>query len=378
MPEEGTHECCFIDNKVQLKCGHGLPLLSAACKGSNSQLVRNSSTRMPVETGYVGKHKVIVLRDSGCSTAVVRRSLVEPNQFTGNYQHCILIDGTVRKEEVANIYVDTPFYEGHLEVLCMEQPIYDLIIGNTHGVRDPFVENIKTLSDSDMAKQTGLSNNDQSNSKATVEVEQGVQMRAPEKKKTGKVEPLIVVNQTVDTVDVAQGVQTKFQKEKDTVKVRHSNVVDQVEDITEVTKDVQMRFQEEKQKGKIKHPKVANQIADITLAEIKEARNGDETLSVPIRTAESGEKKAAKNSSIPLYLDENNILYREFQSQHIDHGKLFKQSVDPKDYRKHSLRLENDSILSDHLGITQMTDKIQTESHWPGVQQDNIYYCSSC
>ena len=139
-----------------------------------------------------------------------------------------------------------------------------------------------------------------------------------------------------------------------------------------------MRFQEEKQKGKIKSPKVASQIADITLVEIKEAHNGDETLSVPIRTAES-DKKTAKNGSIRRYLDENNILYREFQSQHIDYGKLFKQSVDPKDYREHSLRLENSSTLSEYLGIAQMTDKIQSDSHWPGVQQDNKrFYCSSC
>ena len=308
LPEEGTHECCFIDNKVQLKCGHDLPLLSAAHKGNNSQLVRNRSTGKPVETGYVGKHRVRVLRDSGCSTAVVKRSLVEPNQFTDNYQHCILIDGTVRKLEVANIYVDTPFYEGQLEVLCMEQPINDLIIGKINGVKDPFVENISTVSDSDMTKQTGLSNSDQSSYKATVEVEQCVQMRAPKDKKMGKIELLVVVNQTVDIVDVAQGVQTRaqnedegrvqypkvvyvtevitdvaqgvqskaqkekeignvqplkvvdqivatndvaqsvqinFQKEQNTVKVQHSNVVNQVEDITEVTQDVQTGFQEE-------------------------------------------------------------------------------------------------------------------------------------
>ena len=128
LPDEGTHESCFIDNKVQFKCGHDLPLLSAACRGNNSQLVGNSSTGMPVETGYVVKHMVSVLRDSGCSTADVKRSLVKPNQFTGNYQHCILIDGSMRKVEVANIYVGTPFYEGQLEVLCIERPIYDLIM----------------------------------------------------------------------------------------------------------------------------------------------------------------------------------------------------------------------------------------------------------
>ena len=178
------------------------------------------------------------MRDSGCSTAIVKRSLVEPNQFTGNYQHCILIDGMVRKEEVANIYVDTPFYEGQLEVLCIEQPIYDLIIGNIHGVRDPFVENIKTLSDSDITKQTGLSNNDQSSSKATVEVEQGVQMRAPEEKKMGKVEPLIVVNQTVDIVDVAQGVQTRALNE-DEGRIQSPKVGYEIVVITDVAQGAQ-------------------------------------------------------------------------------------------------------------------------------------------
>ena len=78
------------------------------------------------------------------------------------------------------------------------------------------------------------------------------------------------------------------------------------------------------------------------------------------------------------YLNENNILYKEFQSQQIEHGKLFKQSVVPIEYREHSLRLENDPILSEHLGLTQMTNKIEAESHWPGVQQDHIrHYCSS-
>ena len=57
---------------------------------------------------------------------------------------------------------------------------------------------------------------------------------------------------------------------------------------------------------------------------------------------------------------------------------MFKQSVVLKECREHSLRLENDTILSEHF-ITQITDKIQAESHWPGVQKDNVrYYCSSC
>ena len=124
---------------------------------------------------------------------------------------------------------------------------------------------------------------------------------------------------------------------------------------------------------------MANQIADITLMEIKEAQNGYETLPVPRRIAESSEKKAANNGSIYQYVEENDIPYREFQSQHFEHGKLFKQSVVPKEYGEQSLRLENDTILSEHLGITQMTDEIQSDSHWPGVQNGSKRcYCSSC
>ena len=195
---------------------------------------------------------------------------------------------------------------------------------------------------------------------------------SPPPPQIGNEQPLKVVDQIVATVDVAQRVQTKFQKERDTVKVQHSNVVNQVEDITELTQDVQTKFQGEKEKGKIKPLEGANQIADITPVEIKQAQNGNETFSVPIRTAESGEKKAAKNGSIHRYVEENKFLYREFQSQHVEHGKLFEQSVVPIEYREHSLRLKNDSILSEHLGITQVTDKKQAESHWTGVQQYNI------
>ena len=85
--------------------------MSSACKCDNSQLVRIYSSGMTVETTYVGKLRVIGLRDSECNTADVRRSLVQPNQITDNYQHCVLIDGNMRKVEVVNIYVDMPFYE---------------------------------------------------------------------------------------------------------------------------------------------------------------------------------------------------------------------------------------------------------------------------
>ena len=40
--------------------------------------------------------KMGVLRDTGCLTVVMKRSLVTDDQLTGNYEVCALIDGTIR------------------------------------------------------------------------------------------------------------------------------------------------------------------------------------------------------------------------------------------------------------------------------------------
>lgn len=122
---EALHKCCIVDSRVALKCEHYLPLLSAACNHSGCQWIAEKV--MPVKTAYVVPHNINVLRDSGYSSAVVKQSLVDPKEMTGKCKHCVLIDGTVKKVEVAKIYVDTPFYKGELEVLCMENPIYDLL-----------------------------------------------------------------------------------------------------------------------------------------------------------------------------------------------------------------------------------------------------------
>ncbi|XP_069107370.1 uncharacterized protein [Argopecten irradians] len=92
--------------------------------------IRLEDSGMPVQLGYVGDHPVQVLRDTGCSSAAVREALVKPDQMTDGELSCILIDGTERKFRLAKIDVDTPFYVGELEVMCMRDPIYDLVIGN--------------------------------------------------------------------------------------------------------------------------------------------------------------------------------------------------------------------------------------------------------
>lgn len=90
---------------------------------------------MPVMFGYVGGKKVSVLRDSGCNAAIIKETLVHIEQFKNCTQTCVLADSTVKRFPVARVKVDTPYYTGDVEVLCMASPVYDLVLGNIEGVR---------------------------------------------------------------------------------------------------------------------------------------------------------------------------------------------------------------------------------------------------
>jgi len=65
--------------------------------------------------------------------------LVSDDKLTGQEEQCILIDGTVRYTPEAKIYIQTPFFSGLTTAICIENPMFDLVIGNVPGVRDVFI-----------------------------------------------------------------------------------------------------------------------------------------------------------------------------------------------------------------------------------------------
>jgi len=92
--------------------------------------------RMPFCIGLTGDQSVSVLADTGCSTVVVKIELVDDEQMTDGTETCILIDGTVRRTPVAEIEIETPYYTYKLKAVCMDNPLYDVIIGNMPSVSD--------------------------------------------------------------------------------------------------------------------------------------------------------------------------------------------------------------------------------------------------
>ena len=77
--------------------------------------------------------KVEVLRDQGCTTVLVKESLVPKYKFTGNKVQVVMANGMKFKYPEAMINVNTPFYVGETLAACLKTPIYDLVIGQIEG-----------------------------------------------------------------------------------------------------------------------------------------------------------------------------------------------------------------------------------------------------
>ena len=100
-------------------------------------LAADKPKHMIVTQGVVsGRTELVdVLRDSGCSTMVIRKDLCDADDFTGEVRGCIMMDGRVVEVPVVKKPVNTPYYVGIVEGVAMNFHIYDLVIGNLQGAR---------------------------------------------------------------------------------------------------------------------------------------------------------------------------------------------------------------------------------------------------
>ena len=92
---------------------------------------------MPLATGKVGENLVEILHDTGCNGVIVRRELVKENNFTGSVGYVMAIDRILKETPIAEIKVDTPYYTGVTQAICLRDPLFDLVIGNVSGARNP-------------------------------------------------------------------------------------------------------------------------------------------------------------------------------------------------------------------------------------------------
>ena len=94
-------------------------------------------SRLPTAVGTVNGKEVRVLRDTGCTGVVVRRSLVSDGQMLNKQSGVTLINNYKQRCPMARINVDCPFFRGTRDALCIDDPAHDLVIGNIEGSKFP-------------------------------------------------------------------------------------------------------------------------------------------------------------------------------------------------------------------------------------------------
>ena len=94
-------------------------------------------SRLPTAVGTVNGKEVRVLRDTGCTGVVVRRSLVSDGQMLNKQSGVTLINNYKQRCPVARINIDCPIFRGSMDALCIDDPAQYLVIGNIEGSKFP-------------------------------------------------------------------------------------------------------------------------------------------------------------------------------------------------------------------------------------------------
>lgn len=133
-----------------------------------------------------------VMRDNGSTACIIAKHLVAPSRYTGKEFLILLMDGTEILVPEALAYCETPFLSGEIKAAVVENPIFDLIIGNVEGVKDPISET-KCCSKATQTEPVG-------------ELASAAVTRSMAKKQSRPPQPLRVVeiNELLQSADVAE------------------------------------------------------------------------------------------------------------------------------------------------------------------------------
>ena len=146
VPSENKSGCQHAPSSsgvLKLECGCELPYVGCL---TVKPVSKPGTVGLSTVPGKANGVDVKVLRDTGCTAAVIRRNLVHKNQRTGDYRCYRMLDGTVGKAEIAMVDIESPYASGRLACLCVENPTCDVIIGNIPELNEkiPVVVNAVT------------------------------------------------------------------------------------------------------------------------------------------------------------------------------------------------------------------------------------------
>lgn len=88
---------------------------------------------LPVSYGRCNNECVKILKDTGATIVMVRRSLVRADRISGETVNLKFADGRTLVAPKTKIYLDCPYYKGLTEAACIDELPFDVILGNIPG-----------------------------------------------------------------------------------------------------------------------------------------------------------------------------------------------------------------------------------------------------
>ncbi|XP_037526097.1 uncharacterized protein LOC119403222 [Rhipicephalus sanguineus] len=325
---------------VVLQDGETIPIVNTT--STCTPTVSDIGT-LPVVKGFLEGKSVTVLRDTGCNTVVVREALVPKGSFTGTKRPVFLLDRTVHHLPEAIVSIDTPFFTGTVRAKCMQNPLYDVVLGNIKGV---------------------------------LPAEEGPEHKPQQQNEASHADRRATNTDDLPTASRRTGeAGHRFPETgaKNTQVPKDSSLpLFQTEDQEGLPSERAAVAQGTPRRATSSLPVLKTAAGTIDKATLEEFQRNDAPLR---RCYESVGKKMIINSREACYFLSDGILYRRHK---LLSGKELEQLVVPVQLRETVLMLAHEGILAGHQGISRTTDRILAEFYWPGVQSETKRYVKSC
>ncbi|GFN80936.1 gypsy retrotransposon integrase-like protein 1 [Plakobranchus ocellatus] len=101
----------------------------------------NRDGRLHIESASLFGSKCSLLRDTGCNTVGVRRSLVPVSSITGRRIKVNTFCCKNRAFDTAVIDISSPYFSGRVEACLLTNPVADVILGDIDGIIHPTPSN---------------------------------------------------------------------------------------------------------------------------------------------------------------------------------------------------------------------------------------------
>ncbi|GFN74046.1 phospholipase a2 [Plakobranchus ocellatus] len=132
VPDSPSHSCECPSRPKEANVAFSVPELPYHCCAAKMDC--NPRSALKIESCKVFDRVFTLLRDSGCNTVGVSKSLVPPDCYTGKSMLVNTFCCTNKLFPTCIINIETPYFSGNVEACLMNSPIADVILGNINGL----------------------------------------------------------------------------------------------------------------------------------------------------------------------------------------------------------------------------------------------------